>query len=370
LRLPHRWSLAHNYLAGITAGDWLRLLRENNFSIDGAYFHRAAFITLTSLANSWWRHREEKFLGHQLDAISVPPPLFIVGHWRSGTTHLHNLLSLDTEQFAFPTTYQVVNPHTFLLTEKTNARRFAWMVPPRRPMDNMALSFAAPQEDEFAPCLMSLRSPYLGISFPRSEDYYERFLTFHDAPDDAAAWSRAFVKFVRKLTLLTGRPLLLKSPPHTARIRLLLELFPDARFVHIHRHPFAVFQSFRRYYDTAVWHTYLQRPNRSSVDTRILTRYRNLHDAWFSERQLIPPGRCHELRFDDLERDPVGEVAKIYGALGLDGFETVLPRLQSYAATQSDYRRNEFPPLSPEESAMVASICERSLDLWKYPRNP
>ena len=369
MSFPHRWSLAHNYLAGITAGDWLRLLRENEFAVDAEYLHRVAVITLASLANSWWRRREERFVGNRLEGLAVPPPLFIVGHWRSGTTHLHNLLAMDTEQFAYPSTYQVVNPHTFLLTEEANTRRFAWMVPPQRPMDNMALSFASPQEDEFAPCLMSLRSLYLGVSFPRHEEHYERFLTFADAPEAAAAWSAAFLKFVRKLTLKSGRPLLLKSPPHTARIRLLLELFPDARFVHIHRDPFTVFQSFRRYYDTAVWHTYLQRPDRSGIDARILSRYRVLHDAWFAERTLIPPGRLHELRFDDLERDPVGEVARIYEGLNLPGFSSLEPKLRAYAATLTDYRRNEFPPLPPAERAMVAAAWERNFDVWQYPRH-
>ena len=121
----------------------------------------------------------------------------------------------------------MVNPHTFLTTEEVNSRRFAWMVPDRRPMDNMRLSFQAPQEDEFAPCLMSLRSPYLGVSFPRREDYYARYLTFRGVPpDEVDAWKSAFLLFLRKLTFKYQKPLVLKSPPHTARIRMLLELFP------------------------------------------------------------------------------------------------------------------------------------------------
>lgn len=366
--LKHRWSVGHNYLAGITAGDWWRLLRENQFAVDPVYWHRAAFISLASVMNAVQRRQEERQFDAQVAPVQVPPPLFVIGHWRTGTTHLHNLLAQDTDQFAFANTYQVVNPHTFLSTESVNARRFAWLVPPKRPMDNVALSFQSPQEDEFAPCLMSLRSLYLGISFTRREDHYARYLSFQDAsPEDVAAWKRAFLWFLKKLTFKYGRPLVLKSPPHTARIRLLLELFPDARFVHIHRDPYTVFQSFRHYFDTAMWHTYLQRPDVPGINDRILQRYNRLYDAFFAERNLIPPGHFHEIRFEHLERNPLGEMQQLYEKLNLGGFERFRPRLQRYVDSLADYRKNEFPELEPAWRRKVAQAWQRSFDVWQYP---
>lgn len=365
--LKHRWSLAHNYLAGITAGDWWRLLRENRFEVDACYWHRAAFITLASVMNSVHRGRDERQYAAEVADVEVPPPLFILGHWRTGTTHLHNLLSLDTDQFAYANTYQVVNPHTFLTTEDVNIRRFAWMVPDRRPMDNVRLSFDAPQEDEFAPCLMTLLSPYLGVSFPRRDEYYARYLTFRDAPShEVEAWKAALLLFLRKLTFKYRKPLVLKSPPHTARIRLLLGMFPGARFVHIHRHPIDVFQSFRHYFDTAGWHTYLQRPDVDAIDDRIIRRYTVLHDAYFEERSLIPKGQFHELRFSDLERDPVGQVRQTYEALGLDGFDRLAPKLEREVAALAGYRRNTFPPLDPLVRDRVARAWQRSFTEWGY----
>jgi len=366
--LKHRWSLAHNFLAGITAGDWLRLLRENRYEVDPTYWHRAAFVTLSSLMNSIHRFREERQFAEVVAATAVPPPLFVLGHWRTGTTHLHNLLALDTDQFAFANTYQVVNPHTFLTTEEVNSRTFAWMVPDRRPMDNMRLSFQAPQEDEFAPCLMSLRSPYLGVSFPRREDHYARYLTFRGVPAaEVDAWKSAFLLFLRKLTFKYQKPLVLKSPPHTARIRMLLELFPGARFVHIHRHPLDVFRSFRHYFDTAGWHTYLQRPDVGAIDDRILGRYTALHDAFFAERDLIPKGQFHEMSFADLERDPVGQLRRTYDTLGLEGFERLAPKLEREVAALTGYRKNVFPPLDPALQRKVVRAWRRSFAEWDYP---
>lgn len=365
--LKHRWSLAHNYLAGITAGDWWRLLRENRFAVDPCYWHRAAFITMSSLMNAFHRAREERRHAADVAGIEVPPPLFVIGHWRTGTTHLHNLLALDTDQFAFANTYQVVNPHTFLTTEAFNSRAFAWMVPDRRPMDNVRLGFDAPQEDEFAPCLMSLRSPYLGVSFPRREDHYDRYLTFEGVPEaELREWRNAFHHFLRKLTFKYGRPLVLKSPPHTARIRLLLDMFPGARFVHIHRHPLEVFQSFRHYFDTAGWHTYLQRPNVDAIDDHIIERYSALHDAFFEQRSLIPKGQFHELAFADLERDPVGQLRKTYQALGLDGFERLQPKLEHEVAALAGYQKNRFSPLAPGLREKVVTAWRRSFTEWNY----
>ncbi len=366
VQLKHRWSVRNNYLAGITAGDWLRLLRQNGFAVDAAYWHRAAFVTFASMMNSWFRLKEERMFGAQVADTEVPPPLFILGHWRSGTSHLHNLLALDP-QFAFANTYQVVNPHTFLNTEEVNTRRFAWMVPETRPMDAMELSFQTPQEDEFAPCLMSLRSLYLGISFPRAEDAYARYLTFDDvSAKEIAEWKSALLGFMKKLTFKYGRPLVLKSPPHTARIRLLLELFPDARFIHIHRHPYQVFSSCRHYYDTAVWYSYLQKPNYALVDGGIIRRYSELHDAFFNQRDLIAPERFHETSFDELDRDPVGTLSMIYRRLGLGGFETIEPEVRRYIASLAGYRRNEFPELDPEMRGRLASEWIRNFREWNY----
>ena len=366
--LKHRWSVGHNYLAGITAGDWWRLLRENGFDVEACYWHRAVVITALSLVNSVQRVREDRRWHDAIrDTVITEPPLFVLGHWRSGTTHLHNLLAQDTAQFAFANTYQVVNPHTFLTTEAVNSRLFAGLVPATRPMDAMALSFQTPQEDEFAPCLMTGKSPYIGVSFPHREDAYSQYLSFRDAlPAEVAEWRAAFVWFLKKLTLKYRRALVLKSPTHTARVRLLLDMFPEARFVHIHRHPYHVFRSFQHYYDTAMWHTYLQRPDLASIDARILRRYTEMHDALFADLPLIPAGRFHEVRFDDLERDPIGEMQTLYERLGLDGFAEYRPQLAAYVATLSDYERNRFPPLAPEWRERIAHEWRRSFERWRY----
>jgi hypothetical protein len=124
--------------SGITLGRWLRVLRDNHFAVDRPYWGRAALITLASIPNTLLAALENGLYGRKVRNAQVTPPLFILGIWRSGTTHLHNLLARDG-RFAYATTYQVFYPHTFLTTEKRNARLVGFFFPKKRPQDNVAL---------------------------------------------------------------------------------------------------------------------------------------------------------------------------------------------------------------------------------------
>jgi hypothetical protein len=361
--LKHRWSLANNYLSGITAGVWWRLLRDNRFAVDPPYWPRAAFVTAVSVLNSLQRMRERMTREPEVARTEIrEPPLFVLGHWRSGTRLLHELLSLDAERVAFPSTYQVMNPLTFLSSETLNTRLLSGLMPKVRPCDAMEVGFHTPQEDEFATCLMTLRSTYLAMSFPRRADHYLRYLTFDGVPEaELQEWKQAFLRFLRKLTHRHGgRSLVLKSPPHTARLRILLELFPDARFVFVHRHPYRVFQSMRHNADTMFWYSYLQRPDARETDEGIIRTYAALFDAFFRDRGLVPERRLCEVRFDDLEADPVRQVRRIYEELDLPGFTGFEPLLRRRVSDRRGYRKNRLDELDGETKRRLRAEWGRS----------
>lgn len=367
-KLKHQWSISHNYMTGITFGKWFRLLADNNFNISPAYWHRAAVISLASISNSIFAAIEKRKFGDKISAVKITkPPVFILGHWRSGTTLLHDLLAQDAAQFQFANTYQVVNPLTFLTTEDFITKMFPGLVPPKRPMDNMALKFSSPQEDEFAPLLMTLQSVYMGISFPKRTEHYEKYLTFKGVPrNDVKKWQDAFVMFCKKLSLNNNRSLLLKSPPHTARIRTILEMFPDARFIHIHRDPYRVFQSQRHFFDTAGWYTYLQRPDLAAIDEGILKRYNRMYDAYFEDHSLIPKGNFCEIKFEDLEKNPIDEIKKVYEQLSLDKYDQFEPELVKYVTSLKGYEKNKFSSLDEPTRKIVANRWKRSFEKWGY----
>jgi hypothetical protein len=150
---------------GMTFGEWWSLLRRHRFAIDPAQWPRALSQTALSLMTSLNARLEQGDYGARIDDTRVLPPLFILGHWRSGTTHLHNLLTLDP-RFAFPNIYQALNPHTFLRTESKMAPIVDLFTMSRRPQDAMAIGSTAPAEDEFALCALTALSPYVEWAFP------------------------------------------------------------------------------------------------------------------------------------------------------------------------------------------------------------
>jgi hypothetical protein len=354
-------------LSGITLGDWLRVLRENRFSIDGPYWGRAAAITLGSVSNSVLRWWENLRFGRRIRAAKGEPPLFILGMWRSGTTHLHNLLAQD-DRFAYPTFYQAVYPHTFLCTEAAGAGLLGVLLPKTRPLDNVRQGMGEPQEDEFALCCLTGRSFILSLAFPRRAEHFDRYLTFRGAaPSEVAEWKAALKWFVQKLSFKYGRPLLLKSPGHTCRIKMLLELFPRAKFVHIHRDPYAVFQSARHAVRKAWPWWCLQRPDAGTLDERTVCQYKEVFEVFFEERGLIPRGRLHEVRFEELEKDPIGQLRTLYESLDLPDFERVEPVVRKYLLSLSAYQKNVFPELSAAWRERLAREWRRCFEEWGYP---
>lgn len=354
-------------LAGVTLGDWLKLLRENRFSVDPPYLPRAILISLSAVINSLFRWHEEWRYGAKWKDVPVPPPLFVLGHWRSGTTHLHYLLGLD-DRFACPHLFEVHYPHTFLSTERWFSGLTALLLPRHRPYDNVRLDLTVPDEDEFAMCVSGFMSSYLAGVFPRRAEHYDQFLTFRNAPPQAIEiWKSSLHQFFQKLTFQHGKPLIVKSPPHTGRIKLLLEMYPDARFVHIHRNPYAVFPSFVHTYRAGLPFGRLQRTDQFDWTERIIRQYKELHDAFFEERSLIPAGRFHEMGYEELEQDPVGELAKLYAALELPEFGHVEENVRNYVNSLSDYRKNSFPELAPDVRQRIAGEWRRYFEEWGYP---
>lgn len=351
---------------GFLLGDWLRLLGDNRFKVSPVYGVRAASATANALFNSPVALYERLRYGAAVERTSVAAPLFILGHWRSGTTFLHQLLALD-EQFAFPNLFQVSWPLTFLSSEALSTQLTRFLLPPTRPFDNVRQTWQMPNEDEIATAIVSRRSPYLSGLFPRRTEYYDRYLTFSGVPErEVAQWRAGLLLFLKKLTYKYQRPLVLKSPPHTGRIRLLLEMFPDARFVHIHRHPCAVFQSTLHLIEHGLSLTCFQRPSQVDWVSRTIRVYAEMYESFFTERSLIPDGQLHELAYEDLAKEPVGQVRSIYETLGIKGFDQMERRLRDYLQSISGYRTNRFPDLSNETLSRISASWLQSFDEWGY----
>lgn len=274
-------------------------------------------------------------------------PVFLLGFGRSGTTHLHNLMWQDP-QFGVVTNYQA-SMHPIALTgQGWLPRMLEGRLPSKRPMDNVAVTLDGPQEEEIAVVNATHDAPFHFMSFPHAlPEMYDRFVT--DLGKDArasAGWKRAYMEVLRKATLLSGgKRLLLKTPPNTGRVAQLLEMFPDACFVHIARNPYSVYQSMRNMYRKVLPGNVLQEIDWDAIDAWIIDAYRLLMTKYLEERELIPPGRLVDFRYERLDENPVEVLRNVYETLDLGDFEALLPRIERYLASLGRYEKNvfEFP---------------------------
>jgi hypothetical protein len=210
-------------------------------------------------------------------------------------------------------------------------------------MDNMKAGFDRPQEDEFAMCMFGVGSPYLTIAFPNRPPQCQEY--FDLATVDATRvrrWKRALKTFLRRLTYKTGKRLVLKSPPHSARIKILKEMFPDAIFIHIVRDPYVVFPSTVNLWRTLYKTHGLQTPNYDGLEEHVLSTFTQLYDRLEEGKKLLDPEQFYELHYEDLIVDPAGAMKKIYDHFQFGAFDAYLPKLQAYLASVQGYETNKY----------------------------
>jgi omega-hydroxy-beta-dihydromenaquinone-9 sulfotransferase len=348
--MPRLWQ-------GCNVPSWLRLLCRNHCAVHPAYWYIAGVATFASLFNQALYGLQYAYFGDKIDRAPIPhAPLFIIGHWRTGTTLLHELLILDPRHTS-PNTYQCLAPHHFLLTERLFKRVFWFMMPAHRPMDNMPMSWDRPQEDEFAMCLLGQPSPYATIAFPNHPPQDQLAFDLEHLPRrQLQAWKQTFTRFLRHLSYKDPRRLILKSPTHSCRIKVLLELFPDARFLHIVRDPYVVFSSTVNLWKSLYESHGLQQPTFAGLEDHVFSTFTHLYEQIERSKQLVPAGRFHEMRYEDLIQNPVAEMRQMYAGLQLGEFETVLPSIEKYLADNAGYQTNRYKPLDP---ALQAEITRR-----------
>jgi hypothetical protein len=351
---------------------WLRLARRSG-GVDRAYVPRLVAVALTTLATSPLRLYESARYGRLVRRTAVhPSPIFVLGHWRTGTTHLHNLLCQDP-QLGYISTFQAMAPGFCLMGEKVIKPLLARKVRkdhPTREIDNMPLSLDGPQEESFA---LANMSPYASLhvySLPRqAPEIFRKYALLTDlSPAERAEWTAAYLTLLRKATLRSGgRRLVLKDPASTGRIAVLLALFPDAKFVHIHRNPYHVLPSTVGIYRVVLGKAQLQHVSPQQIEDLVLRFYEQLMRKYLAERPLVPPGSLVEVRYDDLEAAPIEELERVYATLGLPGFAAAAPAFRAYLDSVRGFQKNTYRV----DDAVVAKVNRHwgfALDEWGYAR--
>ncbi|MFH1114491.1 MAG: sulfotransferase [Pseudomonadota bacterium] len=353
-------------IQGMTLSMLLNVLRRNDFNVDTACLGRLGYLVAMGVLNHVYAACEALVAARKIRSARIEQsPFFVLGHWRSGTTHLHNLLSLD-DNLAAPSAYQAFFPHHFIFTY-AGAAVFDVLAPSKRPMDNVVFGSDVPQEDEFALAALSGVSPYLRVLFPLTGDRGHSEIDPADLPKDALErWKTALTVFLKKLTLLHGRRIVLKSPPHMGRVRILLDMFPDAKFIHIVRNPYEVYMSTHVLWKTMLSKAYLQIPSPEAVDDLILKWYTELFRLYERDKPSVPEGSLYEMRYEDLESSPCETLRSAYEALGLSGFADFREKVSRYLEVIEGYRKNVHHP-DDDAKQRVAGCWKGTFEKYGYP---
>ncbi len=348
---------------GMNATGWFPMLLRNRLHISPRRWAMALLMTVLSLMNFGLWLLQLLVWGRRIARTQLQgDPVFVIGHWRSGTTLLHELLVLD-ERHTYSNTFDCFCPNHFLLTAPVFRPVLSGLLPKQRPMDNMAAGWDCPQEDEFALCNMGLPSPYQTIAFPNHPPQNQQFFELADvSPRQRARWQSGLMWFLKCLTVRTPRRIVLKSPPHTFRIKVLLEMFPKACFIHIIRNPYVIFPSTINLWKRLYRNDGLQMPTYEGLEEHVFATFSRMYEVFERDRSLIPAGQFCEVRYEDLVAQPIQQMQRVYDELNLGGFETVRPQMEAYFAQKADYKTNRYqlpPELAAEISRRWASFFQR-----------
>lgn len=286
--------------------------------------------------------------------VEIESPIFIVANPRSGTTFLHRLLCLD-DQFVYPKLYHTIFPaiSIFELIEASGRvdRLLDGLL--EEGVESLEetvfggweeihpLGFDRAEEDEGL-FVLALLSAGLYLLFPEVDElprpaaiddlepetrrrvmaFYEESLQrlmYHEGPDR---------RFLGKTVLVPGR------------IHSMLERFPDARFVHLVRHPYETIPSFVSMF-RAPWRFHSPGIEDDSPRTRRLADlaidyYRRMHEA----RPHIPEGQLETFRFSTVVGDPRSTVDRIYEWLDLSMSDETSRALDREIEASRDYESN------------------------------
>lgn len=295
----------------------------------------AARIDCTRIATTHLRVERALRETPDIEGVDLPPPVFVLGLFRSGTTFLHRLLAQDPNSRTLPH-WESFDPVHAPEGPRARQRKLTFTlgladllspsVKAIHPMD-------AHQTDECRALFTNVfRTLQFNVQY-RVPGYVEWLLR----QDPRIAYRG----YRRQLQLIFhhrphGERLVLKDPTHTFFVDTIVELFPRARFVFIHRDPVDTLSSI------CSLHAYARSIFSSDVDAKALGR--ELPGSYVMSRlesavaavDRLPVNRVAHVRSPDLGRDPLGTVTQAYHELGMELSEGATDAMQRFIRAKRD----------------------------------
>jgi Sulfotransferase family len=268
--------------------------------------------------------------------IPITAPIVIVGLPRTGTSHLHNLISSDPALRSLPyweALEPVLPPEAQPAPGEPDPRFartqagldvLAAAAPLFERMHEMTVEHVHEEIQLLAIDLSSMLFETMA-PMPGWRDYY--------LGHDQTPHYRYLKQVLQVLTWLRGGDRwVLKSPQHCEQIRPLLNVFPDATFVVTHRDPVSVTAS------VVTMLTYAARMSVAHPDPVEYGRYwsqrvEDLLHGCERDRDLIPAGQAIDVRFHEFMADDFAMVERIYEVAGQPMTPAATSGMRDFLAT-------------------------------------
>jgi hypothetical protein len=291
-------------------------------------------------------------------------PIFIVGLPRSGTSLLHRLLSADPEHRC-PLMWEVRSPSPpTRAQEKRRIQRatqscnfFNWLVPTFRYAH--AIGAEVPQE-----CVSLMTPTFLSDQFDAM--YYVpsyRAWFFQQDLRPAYEYHRRFLQQLQ-FRRTAGR-WILKAPTHMFAMPALLSVYPDALFVQTHRTPVDSMAS------VSSLVTILRSAFSDAVDSFTVSReaihyWSETMKKFLRERDRLANNRICDIQYDEIRREPIRAVRRIYEYFGWSLSREAERRMRVLVASQAKrqsanhrYDLSQFGSSAEEVLSVFETYCQR-----------
>ena len=320
---------------------------------------------VVSLLDNLLRMEAERAANPEIEQQRIVAPVFIVGLPRTGTTHLHGMLSEDLDNRA-PATWEVMFPAAGRApadverARAETAKRLGWAN--RLAPEFMRIHPIAPDLPQ--ECIAITAQVFMSIQFHTTHDVRSYQDWLEAAPQTLGFdFHRRFLQHLQARG--SGSRWLLKAPGHLFALEGLLERYPDARIVHTHRDPTRVIASM------ASHATVLRRAFSDDADPHAIAvdwadRWARALDRFLAVRDRAPAAQFLDVDFGAIEADPLGTAERVYDFLGWPLTPTARARMQAFLVANPKnkhgvhrYTLEQFGLSRAAEAARFRRYCER-----------
>lgn len=331
-------------LAGSTLTNIFRLLAWNRFHVNWKFIPKLLYVLTLSALFLPIRLCERARYDKKIKDMKIPEVLCIIGHFRSGTTFLHYLMGQD-RNLSFVSTRETMAPAMMLTLDRFIENIVKEHLPSKRPMDDLEMDARLPYEDEYALANLSPYSFYHGWYFPRNiYHYFRKYVLFDNVSEEIKEeWKEVYRYMIKKISFKYGnKPVLLKSPVNTGRIKLLLDTFPDIKFIHIYRNPYHVYLSTWRLYRSIIPIFSFQEVDVEFIDRLIIDFYKEVYKRYLEEKRYLDENNLIEFKYEEFVKDPLSHLKNIYSRFNLNWFDEAKTRFERYLYKHRNYQAHQY----------------------------